>query len=78
MSECDARAVRIGTGISSRRFPKRIEKGPNLGLLCRAALPVRERVAIKLVELAVPHDAYEPLLALQNLHVSKRVAIDKQ
>jgi hypothetical protein len=65
------------SGISRRRFPKRAEKGINLRLPCRAALPARERVAIELVEVAVLHDGHEPLLPLQNRHVSQRVAIDK-
>ena len=46
------------SAISRRRFPNRAEKGVNLGLFCRAALPVRERVAIELVEIAVLHDGY--------------------
>ena len=78
MSECDARAVRIGTGISRRRFPKRTENAPNLGLLCRSALLVREGLAIELVEIAVLHDGHEPLLSLQDRHVGYRIAIDEQ
>lgn len=53
-------------------------KGDNLRLYCRAALPARERFAIELVEIAILHDGHEPLLPLQNRHVDKRVAIDKQ
>src|ERR1700687_4721274 len=66
------------SGISRRRFPKRAEKGVNLRLFCRAALPACERVAIELVEVAVLHDGHEPLLPLQDRHVGQRVAIDKQ
>ena len=62
----DPRAIRLYLG---HKNIQHTDKGVNPRLLCRAALPVREGVAIELVEVAVLHDGHEPLLPLQDRHV---------